>query len=275
MQSERSGRSGSSAGQLTLYKVGKAFNWVSIIVAIAIAIFLVTVAYSASEIRYEGISPLGGTSIPGNVVDFTVTVALSNPGYYSLQNFHLALHMIYPQHGVIADSASSVTVLAGRSTQYVPITFPVDLASPQIRDLLTNDTTLDLSAWANATYGYLFPFDVEIAKNVSWGAPFYDLSVAAGTPAVGPNGTAQVPVSISFSNHSPLPLVGYLGFAVMSAAGMTCGSGNLNVTTLPNEHFDSTTDVAISTGCQPQGGTVDATYSSPLLTTVLPPIQLP
>jgi hypothetical protein len=271
----RQGGYGQSAGSLAFYKASKAFGWLSIIVSIGIAIFLVTVAYSASGIRYDGVSPLGGSSVPGNVVDFTVTVTLSNPGYYSMDNFHLGLRVVYPQHGLLAVGSSAATSLSAESTQYVPVSFPVNMASPLVRGLLTNDSKLSMSAWVNTTYGYFFPVEVAVAENISWGAPFYGLSVETGTPTVGPNGTAIVPVTIAFSNHSPLPLIGSLSFAVLSAADATCGSGNLNVTALPTEHFDSTTDVTISGGCQPQGGQVVATYTSSLLTATLPPIQVP
>jgi autotransporter adhesin len=270
-----SGGSGSAAGSLTLYRMSRAFGWLSIIATVAIVIFLATVAYSASGIRYDGVTPLAGTGVPGNLVDFTVSVKLANPGYYPMQNFNLSLRVVYPQNGLLAIGSSMVNSLGGGSTQQIPVTFPVDLAAPQVRGLLTNDTKLTLAAWANATYGYFFPFHVTISDNISWGAPFYGLAVVAGTPTVGTGGTVVVPITISFSNHSPIPLVGYLGFSVASAAGVTCGSGNLNVTALPTQHYDSTTDVTVADGCNPQGGQVNATYTSALLTATLPPIQIP
>lgn len=255
------------------YRLAKVVEWISVFVTVLIILFLATAAYSASELAFNGISIPTGHATGGSMADLNTTVSISNPGYYSISDFNLDLRLFLPGVGLVTVGGTPVSSIKAGVANQVPIVLPVNLSSPTVRPLLTNNTILNAEVWVNGTYADLFPLNLQVNDTLSWGAPFHDLSYQVGVPVPEPNGTAATNVILSFTDDSPVPIVGTVTMKALSSSGAVCGKGTLLVYSYLGYNYVGNTTVFMSEGCQPS--TVEASLSGPLLSIALPPERVP
>ena len=245
-----------------IYRAARAFRVASAIVFVLIVLFAVSVGYSAYEVARSSIQShgLSASFAPNGTVEIGGSFTLSNPGFYPIQGFELTARIANASGVFLGELATGPTTVPPSSNQSFPIALylPVSQNGPAT-SLLTVDQYLNVDAWANATYAYLFPISVSLAETRSWGAPFEGLTVTVGAPTVGAGGVT-VPVTVSFSNHASFPQDGAFDFVIESSGFATCGSGSIPVDVPPGGYFDQTQNVALSSGCSPAGGQVLSTY---------------
>jgi hypothetical protein len=257
-----------------LYRAASAFIWLRWAAAVALAVYVATAAYSASELRPAS-SGVTTTAISGVELEVRGFVNLSNPGWYPVNSLVLQSRIALPDGAPVANGSSPVIVVAPSSTATVAVPLVVALtdAGPLVF-LATHDTRLVAKTWANATYAGLFRISARSDWNYSWGAPFAGLGVVPGTP-VQANGTFELPVRATFENHAPFADRGTLGFSVTSAAGAICTSGSFALDVPSQGSYDRTVYVPISTTCDPSHGQVRAHFVGPNFDLALPPEPIP
>jgi hypothetical protein len=260
-----------------LYRWARLFRRLSAVVLILLVVFLATAGYSAIELVRS--SPQsGGYSAAfeaNDTIGLTGSLRLSNPGFYSVSGFSLNLRIENTSGIVLGDVTEGPETLAAQSTTSFPIALylPITPSGPAA-SLLTTDQNLLLGVWGNATFADVFPVSVHFDENKSWGAPFSDFLVQVGTPTV-TNGTAAVPVTISFSNHASFSEVGTLEVVLRSSAGVACGGGGFVLSVAPNDYFYQTQNIDLGSGCSLVGGSADAVFTGSGATIPLPPEALP
>ncbi|HTS33504.1 MAG TPA: hypothetical protein VMI55_06165 [Thermoplasmata archaeon] len=260
-----------------LYRLARALRRLSVITLIILILFTASVVYSAVlTVRSgSGVGPFSETFASNGTIVLSGSLTLNNNGFYSVQGLTLAVRVTNTTGSFVGATEFGPTTLGSSSSIVEPLTLyvPVSGAGPG-PSLLTDDQSLPVAVWANATFGYLFPVSLAVSAVRSWGAPFADLSISLGTPT--PNGTgANVPVTLSFENHSPVTDAGNLNFVVLSSGGVRCGASGFTLEVGPGAPFTQTTTVALAGGCSPAGGTVQASYVTPAFTVTLPPEAIP
>jgi len=260
-----------------LYRLARAFRRISLVVLVLILLFLGTALYSAVEVLRSGPStgPFTAGFGPNDTVAVSGSLNFSNPGFYPISAFSVHLRVVNASHVYLGEGSFGPVDLPNGATQPITITFylPVSSTGPG-GSLLTEDQTLNVSVWGNATYAYLFPISISVETNKSWGAPFADLSIGVGTPVASGAG-AVVPVTIQFQNHAKFAESGELNFALVPLGGPSCGGGSFDLAVPPGGQFDQTTNVPISSGCSPSGGSLEAVYVGNGGTIPLPPQRIP
>jgi hypothetical protein len=257
-----------------IYRLGRLFRRLRWVAAIALAVYVATAAYSASELRP---SSAGETTASGPGSQLTVEgyVNLSNPGWYPVNAIVLESRVALPNGTSIAHASSPTVGVAPGSHATIAVSLPVNLSHPgPIATLLTNDVSLLGETWANATYAGLFDVSVRSNWTYSWGAPFANLAVMPGSPVLA-NRTVVVPVRTTFENHAPFDDRGTIVFSVLTAQGSSCASGSFSVDVPRGGTFDQTVNATAPVGCDPSGGSLTAVYSGPGISLELPTEKIP
>jgi hypothetical protein len=246
------------------------------VVLVVIILFLATVAYSA--VRLVESSPQSGgyaASFTANdTVAITGSVVLSNAGYYPVSGFTLGVRVLDAAGDFLGNLVAGPVTLAAESTTSFPIALYLPIASGGVAEsLLVTSQDLTVGFWGNTTYAYLFPISAHFTQTKFWGAPFSDLTITAGAPAL-MGGTVNVPVTISFTNDASFAEVGSLNVQVVQANGFVCGETSYPLNVAPGELYDQTENVGVTSGCSTAGGYVASEYVSAGTTIPLPPEPL-
>ena len=260
-----------------LYRLARLFRRLSLAVLVVLILFLASVGYSAFD--FVRSSPQSGgysASFSANdTVSVSGSVSLSNPGYYPVSGFSLGLRIENASGVLLGDlSTPPVTLAPGSTTTFpVALSVPISVAGPAV-SLLVTDQFLSVGVWGNATYAYLFPVSVHFVQQKSWGAPFANLAITAGTPFAA-GGGVNVPITITFANHADFTESGSLSVTLVSSGGATCGTGTVPMDVPPGAFYDQTENLALASGCSLAGGSVVATFVSGSETVPLPPEAIP
>lgn len=260
-----------------LYRLARLLRRLSLLVLVLLILFTASVVYSAAETAQSSsqLSNITASFQSNGTILLSSTLTLSNNGIYPVQGLGFDIVVTNASGFFIGAEGIGPGTLGSQQTASYPLNLyvPVSTTGPG-PSLLTQDQTLPVRIWANATVGYLFPVELSFADNRSWGAPFEDLHFSVGPPtAMG--GGESVPVELSFENHSPVEDVGTLQFAVESPGRVTCGSGSFALDVPAGNAYNQTTLVALTSGCSPAGGQVTSAYVTPSYTIVLPPESIP
>jgi hypothetical protein len=221
------------------------------------------VAYSAAQIRPSVSSPTAAdaTLDANGTVEDNASLQIANPGFFSFSHIEIALSVLLPSGGLLARSSSPTVAISGGSVGDVPLTLRVPFSVLQSNPaLLTNDTSLRSMAWFNATYADVFPVAAYEPGNLTWGAPVENLTTHVGAESVLANGTIELPVAISFSNHASFEDVGTLVFLVSGSSALPCSSGSIPMAVPPHGAFGQTEEFLVPSSCLAGGGTFSTAF---------------
>lgn len=261
-----------------IYRVARALRWTGIIVLVLLIIYAGSVAYSAYEVAHASIQSrsLSAVSVQNGVIQISGSFTLSNPGIYPIAGLALSASVANDSGVHLGAVSVGPETIAGHSSALFPIVISLPIAgSDAAESLLFEDQYIEVAAWANVTYAYLFPLAVTLLETRSWGAPFEGFQATVGRPVLNNNGTVSVPVTVSFSNHASFLEDGALTFTVESAGQATCGGGSFPIDVPPGDSYDQTQDATLSTGCSPVGGELLSSFTIDGSTTSLPPEPIP
>jgi hypothetical protein len=260
-----------------LYRLARLFRRLSVVVLVVLLLYLATVGYSAFELA-RSTPHSGGYSAefePNDTVAVTGSLSVTNPGFYSISGFSLALRIQNASGVLLGVLREGPETLAAQATT----TFPIALYLPIVPNgaassLLETDQVLTVGVWANATYAYLFPVSIHFDQNKSWGAPFANFQAEAGTPT-DVNGSVVVPLTISFSNDASFADAGNLTVVLRSSTSAPCGQVSFPLNVPSQTLYDQTQNVVLASGCSIAGGSAVTTFSGDGGTIVLPPEAIP
>jgi hypothetical protein len=259
-----------------LWRAGRILRRLGLVAVVFFVLFVVSAVYFATEVHPDlsEVSHPRRTIAGNNTLELTAPVNLSNPGIYSLTGVSVSTEARLVDGTLLATGGSpTMTIAPGAS-----VTIPISIFLPlKVEDgtLLTHDQQLPVTTWANATYASIFTVRLEIQSNQSWGAPFFGFNATPGTPSLQSNGSVLESVAIQFQNHASFDIVGLLALTILSSAGSTCSATQLDVNAPAGQGYSQNANFYLSSGCNPAGGSVEATYSGGGLTYAFPPEAIP
>jgi len=266
-----------------LYRLAQILRVLAILALVFLVLFLATVAVSAAQLG-EGIGRQAGSlhhslsaAIVGTSVLVNVTFPVPNQGYYNVRD--LTLVAVFSNQSIqqspIAVTEGGPVTIPGHGKGNLSLLTAFDMAEPAGPFLLLNDAEIQGTLWLNASYAAVIPVNLEVAFHYHWGAPFANLSYAIGKPHLGPNNTVDVPVNVSFENHTPgLTLAGILTVTVTQPNGSTCTRQTFPVETHDGPVTLSETFVAPET-CSLTGDTIHSVFTAPGIDVTLPTETIP
>ncbi len=261
-----------------LYRWSRLFRRLSTLAVVVVVTVSALAVYSATQVRPAPGAAGGLTQLllPNGTVELGATFNLSNPGPFAFTHLRLVAVVSFPGAGLLAVGGTPDSTIAGASTGVVPLTIFIPMAtSPVGATLLTHDAALPVDLWLNTTYAGLASAAIRAATNFTWGAPFAQFNATPGPPAPQPNGTLQVPVEITFSDHAVFGDVGTITVRVVSSAGVTCATSSLPIATPAGAAFAQGLSFYLGAGCDPSGGQLLVSYDGPGISAAFPPEALP
>lgn len=258
-----------------LYRLSRLLRRLGLVVLVVLVVYVAAVVQSASQVRAEPSLGHGGAQFEANgTVQLSESVNLSNPGYFSFSSISVAIEVRLPNGTLVGTGGSPGLSIAGGAVTAVPLSFWLPISGAAVT-LLTHDTSLPYRFWLNLTYASLFSAFIDRSQNYTWGAPLANFNATAGSPSLQPNGTVELPVTISFSNDAAFDVPGSVSVEVRSAAGASCSRTTLTIATPAHAQFDQTVPLYLSPTCNPSGGTVVVDYTGSGVNYAFPPEPIP
>lgn len=246
------------------YQIARGLRGIATLGVVLLLLFVGASAYSAAQIRPVGLSNGGIVPHPASndTVELQTNVSISNPGWFAIDRLLIESSVFAPgaNHTLLSAGGSPVVRVASGSVGTVPLRYLLTLSGSEGLALLTHDATLPYLLWVNATYATLFDVRLELAQNLSWGAPFADLNASVSSPAPQNNGTALVTLTLSFDDHASFGLAGAIGFVILDRAGAECAQGSLPISVGSHGSYRGGANAYLPFGCDPRGGTIQSTF---------------
>jgi len=260
-----------------IYRIARALRRFGVLVLVLLIIYAGTVAYSAYEVARASVESrsLTSASVVNGTIDIRGSFTLSNPGIYPISGLGLVVRLANASGVHLGTVAVGPDTVDGGSTGFFPVALALPIAgSTAAESLLFVDQYIEVGAWANVTYAYLFPLSVALTETRSWGAPFEGFRATVGSPTF-VNGTVVAPVTFTWTNHASFAEPGAISLVIDSAGGADCGGASFPMDVNPGQNFDETEDVTLSPGCSASGGEVLSSVTIDGSTTSLPPEPIP
>jgi hypothetical protein len=248
-----------------------------VIVLVLLILYAGSVGYSAYEAAHATVESrtLAGVLVANGDIEIAGSFTLSNPGIYPIGGLELAVHLANETGVHLGTVTVGPDTVDGGQTGLFPISISLPIAtSTAAESLLFIDQYLEVTAWANVTYAYLFPLSVALSESRSWGAPFEGFHATVGTPTF-VNGTIVVPVTLFWADHASFAEQGTASFVIDSAGGADCGGGEFPMNVPPGGAYDQTQKVALNATCSPAGGELLSSITIGGSTTSFPPEPIP
>lgn len=223
-------------------------GWIITFLWIITFILPVSVAFSLLRIaegRNVGIQEPTFSFLDGNL-SVNMPFYINNTGFYDLSDIGLNVKLGRENKTIIALSEKLPDVPAGRTVNG-SLSFSKNLTEVLLnnRELLTNDTELDVNVSLGFRVAYTIAFNVAMRFPTSWGAPFYNLRL--GEPSFQPlnqtHWNAAVP--ISFENHAYYPVSWPLLIELYNSRNESIGSIFRDLNVPPGEAFQDVFEVAV------------------------------
>ena len=244
------------------------------ILLVLLFLFLATVGYSASRLGVS--SPSNGssqTAFGHDVVTLTRSINLTNGGLYPITG--LTFDVLAQEVGgslVGKTTGAAISVGAG-TTDQVPVVITVNVAPGSAgQPLLISGAWLDVSGWLNGTLGYMLSVSVGVnpSSALSWAPPFSGFGVHVTSVGNVAN------VTVSFTDATPIPLVGTMTVALASAAGTSCGTPSLPIDAPAqgSQLYSASVVTALAAGCTPATAVATLVASTGQFSFTLPEVPI-
>ncbi len=240
----------------TPLSVGRIFSVLGTLVLVGVISYAGVAAYYATRITPVGHAPTAAAIGPGNVLELTGGVNLSNPGPFEITSLDVHAPLGGPGGTPWLAGTTTEVVIPPYSVRTVDLTFsePLGLLGSAAPSLLTRDQQLPMDLWANASYAEFATMALYDNSSYAWGAPFEGLAVTSGAPQAGANGSVGIPLDVRFADHATFGLAGRFTLTLLTNSGAACGGGQLPVNVPSGAAFQGSTVVVLPAAC---AGSVD------------------
>lgn len=238
-----------------LFRTARWVHRAGTILIVLLIVFLATVAYSTSKLSIQtpngnGNGNRSNATLGFNVVTYSEQVNITNNGFYPITGFSTAVLATIAGGPVVGTYQSNSTTVAAGAKFPVVITEEINVGPGYPGQmLLTENATIGVQGWINATIGYLVGFSIGFSpgNNISWSAPFSGYTVGATVAG------SSAETTVRFYNSLGQAIDGTFAIALVSVGGTTCGTGTLTppAPVAGNSGFQGTTEISVSAGCSP------------------------
>ncbi|HKS59187.1 MAG TPA: hypothetical protein VJS68_00220 [Thermoplasmata archaeon] len=265
-------------GRPGLYRLARLFRVFSALALVGLILFVAVATYSAVRYHPTGSyqSNWSGLQFSGAAITGQTRLNLSNPGYFALDGVEIQSTVRYPNGTLLAQLAAPPVNLPPNGNISIPLTLNIPLGvAGAPSQLLTHDLALNSSSTLSAQYAALFDLSLALSHTLTWGAPFFAFAANVGAPVVLGNGSVVVPVTLSWANHASFDEQGTIAAQAVSPGGSICASTTFNVNVVSGGGFNQSQSVPVRPGCNPSGGTLEASFTGSGFSFSLPSEPIP
>jgi len=147
---------------------------------------------------------------------------INNTGFYDLSDLNITIQIIN-NNKLIAKFSKLFPKVPAESL--LSATYDVSLSLEELgsenKELLTNNTSLDLAVAASLRIAYAIGFGISANTTMEWGAPFNNITISN---VAYNSGSHEFYLSLSFENDAAFPISGALKVETVNASNETIGS---------------------------------------------------
>ena len=226
----------------------RALGWATIILWIILLLFVVTAAYSASQIvpRFGKLD----ASASNGTLTASVPISIYNGGFYDISKFNITTQIADNQGSAITTSSTFVPSIPQRVN--TTITHRISLSIEQaiasnLTHLLFNDSELGVKALVKLAYARVVPIEIGANFTMPWGAPLANLTL--GRLSVSPYNVTHVRVTIpfSFENHSFIEMNGTARLELVDNLNRSVGRSDIAFDAPPGTQFQTDIEALVPT----------------------------
>jgi hypothetical protein len=227
----------------------KILSWTITISALLLALFLITVFYSASLLLNNESVRVGEfqQKIFEEDLILSMPITLNNTGYYDITNFHISTTLKDSEDIVLTqDNLTISQILKGQAES---ITHNITVSLKDVQSLLYEDILFKIETSVSFRYAYSLGFNIRmINMSIPWGAPLYNLQLEEANIVSLNESQIMIEITLNVENHYPLDINGVLNYKVYNETGASVGSGTEPIVISSGESltepFISTIDVS-------------------------------
>jgi len=219
----------------------RALGWAIYVLWFVVIVFTASAVYSAFQLRPEFGDP--NMSTLDDTLILHLPLNITNGGFYDISNFHIATSVTDSNGTLIANSSSPPQLIPSRSN--VSVTHNISISISQmignLSYLLQNDSVFNVNATLSLNYANVIPFEISTNLTLPWGAPLSNLTW--GQYSLTPSGVA---LPVSFENHSPIDLDGFMRLEIFDNNNNAVGEGTTIINASPYSGYGTTVNVHVS-----------------------------
>jgi len=223
----------------------RALGWAAKILWIILIVFIITIAYSATQLNINLGEPQ--TTATEQTVTISFPVNMRNDGLYDITYFNITTIISDQNNHSLARGTTILGIPRGvYETRIHNITANITRILIRNTNLLFNDTTFTLFQYVSINYAHAIPLTVSAHQTMPWGAPLSNLAVGEITfqPYNQTHSLAIIP--LSFENHNQyVPVAGNARIEIYDNSHTHIGEGTTNIDAQPNTYFNGQINVLV------------------------------
>lgn len=257
-----------SRASLYCRRIAFVITIVLVILIVLAGISLVQFLVGLSENHFNSSNP---QLVNDNAVTFGASIVVTNKGFLAVNNFQIASHLELPGPMLLVNATPAPVTIPAGGSQKIATNLTIDFDHGPALLLLTHDYSdaadrlVDVAYLNESEFG-LLSLGIQYLSNVTWDAPFANMTETLSSLTSEPNGTTAAALSVSFEDHftlGNLPGVGgELNTTVYSSTGQVCGQSEMFVYALQGDSYSGSSGTFyLQSGCHPQEGTLSSRIS--------------
>ncbi|MDH5449307.1 MAG: hypothetical protein OEX77_00200 [Candidatus Bathyarchaeota archaeon] len=224
-------------------QVVRALGWATRILWVAIIIFGLTVAYSATNLQ-AGVGQPQPPLVSNGLMTLALPFYINNTGFYSISGLNITTEI--RDHNGTSVSTSTTLVPLIPADSFVERTHNISVSLPYMAQNLTYLVFEDSNLTINVLIAMMFAHAVSLQMSANttlwWGAPLSNFAIGE----ISADLIAQeMIVPLNFENHSPVYIDGTLRLEIYNGNNQHLGSGMMDVSVPPGHMYDDRLEVSV------------------------------
>ncbi len=212
----------------------RALGWIIAILWICTLLLPITVAFSLIKLFESKAVGVQEPTVSFSNGNFSMSAPfhINNTGFYDLSDIGISIQIGRKNKTISTSSRLLPNVPAGTMVNSsCDISVSLEEMVSKDRELLINDTDLNVSVSPRFRVAYIIAFGFSMSFAVQWGAPFYNLTIS---DVAYDNVSQKFSMWVSFDNHAVYPVNGSLLVMLYNDIGEHIGSATQDVN-VPSE----------------------------------------
>ena len=222
----------------------RALRWASIVLWICFFLIIVTVVYSAFNIKVE----VGDFQILAeneNIV-WAQPFVIDNAGFYDVSDLNITTILKDTNGTILVKGSSHIDEIPKKECSTVWHNVSINLEEiPNYQIYLTNDAIFTIEQIIYLNFAKILPFSVKVNSTMAWGAPLYNLSISRPSVQHINSTHSNVSLNVSFENHSPISLEGTVKIEILNEYGEKIGVEEKSISVLNNSPYEETMEILV------------------------------
>lgn len=221
----------------------RALGWATKILWISMIAFMLTVAYSAMNIR-AGLEEPEPPLFSNGLMTMALPFFINNTGFYDISELNITTNINDYNGTLVSTSTTLVPLIPPESVveKTHNVSINLDYLTQNLAYLIFNDSDLTIDVFIAMTFAHAIPLQISTNTTMSWGAPLHNFSIGEiSFDSI----NQEMIIPLSFENHSPFAINGTMRLEFYNSGNEYLGSGTTEVSAPSNSAYEDRIEVSV------------------------------